>query len=90
MDFADVEREVARLRQEQAAGRLSEEEFKGRLRELMVQDAQGTWWMVGYETGEWYRHDGNDWVRADPPGHPLLPEKLPVAPSRPEPRLLRK
>jgi hypothetical protein len=66
MNFAEVEREVAKLRQELAAGRLAEEQFKARLRELMVENTEGNWWMVGYETGEWYRHDGSDWVRADP------------------------
>lgn len=68
MDFSQVEKEVAKLRQDLAAGRLTEEQFKARLRELMVEDADGNWWMVGYETGEWYHHDGADWVRADPPG----------------------
>ena len=70
--FTQVEEEVARLRREMSAGRLSEEQFKTRLRELMVQDTQGTWWMVGAETGGWYRHDGADWVQADPPGRIAL------------------
>ena len=68
MEFARVEKEIADLRQELTAGRLTEEQFKARLREMMVEDTDGNWWMVGYETGEWYRHDGTDWVRADPPG----------------------
>lgn len=67
MDFDQVERKVARLRQDLAAGRLTEEQFETRLHQLMVQDEQGAWWMVGHETGEWYRHDGGTWVRADPP-----------------------
>jgi hypothetical protein len=50
-----------------AGGLLTEEECKAQMRDLMVEDANGNWWMVGYETGEWYRHDGTDWVRADPP-----------------------
>ena len=72
MNFAEVEREVAKLRQDLAAGRLTEGQCKTRMRELMVQDEDGNWWMVGYETGEWYRHDGTDWVRADPPGRAAL------------------
>jgi hypothetical protein len=69
MDFAQVETKVTQLRQDLAAGQLTEEQFKARLREMMVEDEAGNWWMVGYETGEWYRHDGDDWVRADPPDH---------------------
>ena len=68
MNFAEVETEVAKLRQELATGHLTEEQFKARLREMMVEDKEGNWWMVGYETGEWYRHDGTDWVQDDPPG----------------------
>ena len=92
MNFAEVEREVAKLRQELAAGRLTEEQFKARLRELMVLDEHGAWWMVGYETGEWYRHDGTDWVRADPPGRaalepaPSLTTPPPSVPSPPSPQ----
>jgi len=84
MNFAEVEREVARLRQGMAAGRLTEEQFKARLRELMVLDEHGGWWMVGYETGEWYRHDGTDWVRADPPGR-VVPEATPPPTALPKP-----
>jgi hypothetical protein len=65
--FADVERQVKVLRRQVTDGLLTEDECKTRMRDLMVEDAAGNWWMVGYETGEWYRHDGNDWVRADPP-----------------------
>jgi hypothetical protein len=65
--FAGVARQVEELRQRVSAGRLTEDACKAKMRELMVEDANGDWWMVGYETGEWYRHDGSDWVRADPP-----------------------
>jgi hypothetical protein len=65
--FAQVEREAARLRREWEAGRLTEAQFEGKLRGLMIQDEQGTWWMVGRESGGWHRHDGVTWVRADPP-----------------------
>ncbi|MDY6876998.1 MAG: hypothetical protein SWK90_12455 [Chloroflexota bacterium] len=89
--FTQVEVEVNKLRQEVAAGRLGEEQFKARLHELMVQDAQGTWWMVGAETGGWYRHDGANWVQANRPGRIALrasPQSVvqPVSPVKTEPR----
>ncbi len=65
--FADVERQVKALRQQVQDGLLTEAQCKARMRELMVEDANGDWWMVGYETGKWYRHDGVDWVQANPP-----------------------
>jgi hypothetical protein len=94
MDFAQVENEVAKLRQDVAAGRLTEEQFKAQLREMMVEDADGNWWMVGYETGEWYRHDGTDWVRADLPSRvarQTIPRPLtqPVDSTEPKPRPFR-
>ncbi len=67
--FAQVEAKVARLRQQLETGKLSEKQFKAQLQELMVQDVSGKWWMIGYETDEWYFHDGAKWMRADPPGY---------------------
>ena len=64
--FADVERQVEVLRRQVAGGLLTEEDCKARMRDLMVEDSEGNWWMVGYETGEWYRHDGTGWVQAVP------------------------
>ncbi len=89
MEFARVEKEIADLRQELTAGRLTEEQFKTRLREMMVEDTDGNWWMVGYETGEWYRHDGTDWVRDDPPGRAVRqatpkPAVQPAASAEPQ------
>ncbi|MDY7075882.1 MAG: hypothetical protein SXV54_03055 [Chloroflexota bacterium] len=94
MDFAQVEKKVATLRRDLAAGNLTVEQFKARLREMMVEDADGNWWMVGYETGEWYRHDGSDWVRADPPGRTAQqaapkPVAQPFDSDEPEPRPFR-
>ena len=64
--FAEVEKNAAWLRQERSAGRLSEEDLKARLKELMFQDGSGVWWMVGQQSGEWYRNEGGQWVRAKP------------------------
>jgi len=65
--FGHVERESAWLRQERAAGRLTEEQLRSRLQALMFQDDNGQWWMVGQQSGEWYRNEGGTWVRASPP-----------------------
>lgn len=80
--FVRVEQEVARLRQDMVAGRLTEEQFKARLKELMVRDEQGTWWMVGAETGNWYRHDATNWVQAIPPGHTAPQPTTTLQPER--------
>jgi len=59
--FSGVKEEFDRLKAQFDAHTLSEAQFKARLKELMVQDEQGRWWMIGYETGLWYVHDGERW-----------------------------
>jgi hypothetical protein len=94
VDFAQVEERVAKLRQSLAAGHMTEDQFKFQLREMMVEDEDGNWWMVGYETGQWYRHDGTDWVRANPPKS-LITRPLPrlnvrrTTSAEPRPRQLK-
>lgn len=70
MDFNQAEKKFKDLKTKFEAGALSENEFKTQLEELMVQDEGGSWWMIGYETDLWYRHDGTNWIQADPPGIP--------------------
>jgi hypothetical protein len=67
MDFQQAEKKFKQLKAGYEAGELSEAEFKTQLEELMVQDEAGSWWMIGYETEQWYRNDGEDWVQAQPP-----------------------
>jgi hypothetical protein len=69
MDFKQAEERFEALKSKFAKGTLSETDFKAQLEELMIQDEKGDWWMIGYETGQWYRNDGNDWVQAEPPGY---------------------
>jgi hypothetical protein len=67
MDFEQAKKRFKQLKNQFESGTLSESEFKTQLEELMVQDGVGNWWMIGYETEQWYRNDGTDWVQADPP-----------------------
>jgi hypothetical protein len=94
MDFARVEAEFKRLKAQFERGALTEAEFKAQLEELMIEDEQGRWWILGYETGQWYVHDGEQWVQQEPPraapgpaaAHPPPPgatELMPDAQPRP-------
>ncbi len=67
MDFFRVEAEFAQLKAQFESGDLREEEFKAQLEALMIEDEQGRWWILGYETGQWYVHDGERWVQQQPP-----------------------
>ncbi len=79
MDFKTVEQKYKELRSQFKAGQLTDQEYKDRLKELMIQDEQGRWWMIGYETGRWSYHDGTDWVvdKDRAPVYPEEPAKLP-------------
>lgn len=66
MTFAQAEQEYFRLRGQLDTRRLTPEQFESALRNLMVTDAQGRYWMLGVDSGVWYVHNGQQWVRADP------------------------
>jgi hypothetical protein len=66
--FAQAEQEFAKLKDQFESGKLTEADLKARMQDLMVQDAQGQWWVIGYETGQWYVHVGKEWIRRDRPG----------------------
>ena len=82
MDFSQVEAEFQRLKGQFEAGTLTEEEFKAQLEELMIQDEEGKWWIIGYETGQWYYHDGDKWVQSKPPELGPTAPPTPVAEQR--------
>jgi len=64
--FRRVEGDAAWLRSEFEKRRLSEVDLKVRLRNLMVQDGSGVWWMVHSRTGQWFRSDDGSWSQDDP------------------------
>ena len=81
MDYKDVEEKYKQLKSQFEAGQISEQTYKDRLSELMIQDEQGRWWMIGFESGKWHYHDGTNWVQAEPlisAGKAAPPEKMPA------------
>ncbi len=78
--YRHAEDEYFKLRGQFDTGRITQESFDEKLRELMVQDAQGRYWMLGADSGKWYYYDGAKWVQSDPyPG--ATPPPLPDAPA---------
>ena len=67
MNFEEAERKFKQLRGQFEAGTLTEAEFKKQLEDLMVEDKQGNWWMIGYKSELWYRYNGKDWIQTNPP-----------------------
>ena len=83
MDFSQISAQFHRLKAQYDAGDLSEADFRAQLEALMIQDEQGRWWMIGYETGQWYVHDGGRWVRSEPVGSLLNPGAGSSRPTKP-------
>ena len=79
MEFAQVETRFKELKRKYDDGALSEEDFKSQLEELMIQDEEGKWWIIGYETGMWHYHNGEKWVRGE---RPRPRTTMPTAPPR--------
>ena len=79
MNFQEAEKAYQALRAQYSAGKLNNTEFEAEVSKLKVQDAEGRWWQIGVQSGDWYAHDGQKWTKAKPPvaGTP------PVQPSAP-------
>jgi hypothetical protein len=83
LNFQDAEKTYRDLKQQHAAEKLTDEDFEAEVAKLSHQDAQGHWWQLGVETGEWYMHDGQQWNKAKPPIAPVAPAAPPPAPVPP-------
>lgn len=66
IDFADVERSVERLKRELSTGEINRHTFLARLTEMIDFAEDGYYWMFGYKSGMWYRHDGKQWILDNP------------------------
>lgn len=87
MTIAEMESRFYELKGRLAVGHLTESEFKTELQKLRFLDAQGRWWMIGAQSGQWYLYDGTRWILGQPPepdGYYALPSH--VQPSAETPR----
>lgn len=64
--FQHAEDEFFKLKGQLSAGRITQDQYDAKLRELMVQDPEGRYWMIGGDSGKWYVHDGASWTEAKP------------------------
>ena len=66
IDFLKVELSVKELKNQVAAGAIDQQTFEGYLLEMIDYAADGYYWMFGYKSENWYRHDGEKWMRDEP------------------------
>jgi len=66
VEFQEAERRYRELRTERDQGVLDDAEFRLRVADLLLRDANGTFWMLDAEAGDWYANRGSGWQPADP------------------------
>ena len=66
IDFSEVERSVEQLKQQAYIGKIDHQHLRTHLIDLIDVAEDGYFWMVGYQTGLWYRHDGTQWLVDNP------------------------
>jgi pSer/pThr/pTyr-binding forkhead associated (FHA) protein len=78
--FVEAQRQFWSLRDLYERGKLDEQAYRLALKEIIVQDNVGSYWMLGADSGEWYRHEEGGWIQRDPPR-----TSFPVVPPPPAP-----
>jgi len=58
------------MKDKYVSGQISRDEFSRWIRNFKFRDPNGRFWTVGAQSGAWYHHDGERWVRGAPP--PIL------------------
>ena len=66
IDFTHVEQSVAELKLQLTQNQLDERSFEEHLLELIDVAEDGYYWMYGHESEQWYRHNGENWMPANP------------------------
>ncbi len=65
--FRQVASEVAELHRQLESGKIGIDQVQQRLLSLAVQDDDGVWWSMGFQSGDWYRYDGDRWIMVGTP-----------------------
>lgn len=81
--YQTAETAIRALRSLQQAGQMSRDQMQSELRQHMVRDENGVWWMMGVESANWYRFENGDWVMATPRVLELARAQASASPSAP-------
>jgi len=83
MSFQEVDQQYIELKRQYDSGALTADAFDAKLKEMMVQDAQGHWWAKNRATGEWAYYDGIKWIMSAPPSPAIITPQPPVVSGKP-------
>lgn len=92
--FKFAEEKYRELKMKLDLKQINAEEMKKELKEIMVTDERGNYWMIGGKTGKWYTfHEATkEWKEGDPYGEEVtetqaFEKKEPPVEGKPEPEL---
>ena len=74
--FKEIEEKYRELKEQLDRGEITSDDMKKTLKEMMVLDEDGRYWMIGGKTGKWYHYDGIDWREENPYGDDPSETKL--------------
>jgi len=64
--FKDIETKFKDLRVKAERGEIDNNTVNKELKKLMLMDSKGYYWIIGGNSGKWYKYDGKDWKESDP------------------------
>ncbi len=64
--FKDLELKFIELRKKAEIGEIDSATVNKELKKLMVLDSKGSYWIIGGNSGKWYKYNGKDWKEDDP------------------------
>ncbi len=64
--FKDLELKFIELRKKAEMGEIDSVTINKELKKLMVLDSKGAYWIIGGNSGKWYKYNGKDWKEDDP------------------------
>ncbi len=64
--FKETENKYIELKSSLDSGSITSEDLKVKLKQMMIRDDEGNYWMIGSNTGKWYIYNGSDWKEKNP------------------------
>lgn len=64
--FKDLELKFLELRNKAELGEIDSATVNKELKKLMVMDSKGAYWIIGGNSGKWYKYNGKDWKEDNP------------------------
>jgi len=83
-EFIQVEEKFLELKKQRRKSELDDASLNAAMQKLVYTDPSGDQWMIGIESEQWHRFEGQEWVRADPPAAATskdIPEAREARPS---------